>query len=197
MKILIIDNFDSFVYNIVQYVGELGVKPLVYRVNELTLKKAQSLKPDRIIISPGPGNPENPRYAQIFTSIFRTLSVRTATLGICLGHQAIASVFGGKIVSAKNLLHGKVSEVAHDGRSIFSNVKNPLKATRYHSLTVDAETLPATIKVTARSLEDGEVMGIRHLEYPIEGIQFHPESILTEDGKKIIKNFIDEGVKLD
>ncbi|MHA1836309.1 MAG: anthranilate synthase component II [Candidatus Odinarchaeia archaeon] len=197
MNVLIIDNFDSFVYNLVQYIGELGAKPIVVRVDEFNINKIKRLSPRRIIISPGPGNPKSRVYIKVFSEILTKLSVKIPTLGVCLGHQAIASVFGGEIIHAKNLLHGKVSQVAHDSNSIFRYVKNPIYATRYHSLTVKSDGLPSVLKITASSLEDGEIMGLRHVNYPIEGVQFHPESILTEDGMKILRNFIDRGVTCD
>ena len=190
MKVLVIDNFDSFVYNLVQYIGELGAKPIVYRSNRLTLEKALKLKPERIIISPGPGTPEKECYFGVCPLILQHMSSKIPTLGVCLGHQGIAHVFGGKIVRAKRLMHGKTSLVKHDGEGIFKGVKNPIRAARYHSLVVDKSTVPKCLKVTAVALDDGEVMGIRHLSYPIEGVQFHPESILTEDGKKLLENFL-------
>ncbi|MEM3551292.1 MAG: aminodeoxychorismate/anthranilate synthase component II [Candidatus Bathyarchaeia archaeon] len=190
MKVLVIDNYDSFVYNLVQYFGELEAKPIVYRNDKLTLKKALEIKPDRIVISPGPGTPEESRYFGICSDILQTMSLKIPTLGVCLGHQGIAAVFGCKIVRAKKLMHGKTSLVKHDGECIFKNVKNPVKAMRYHSLAVEKNSLPKCLKVTAVALDDGEIMGIRHLTYPIEGVQFHPESILTEYGKKILENFL-------
>lgn len=189
MKVLVIDNYDSFVYNLVQYIGELGAKPIVYRNDELTLEKAMELSPERIVISPGPGTPEESRYFGVCPLILQHMSPKIPTLGVCLGHQGIVSTFGGKIVPAKRLMHGKTSLVRHDERGIFKGVKNPIYATRYHSLVVDGNTLPSRLKVTAVALDDGEVMGVRHVAYPIEGVQFHPESILTEYGKKILENF--------
>jgi anthranilate synthase component 2 len=190
MKVLFIDNYDSFVYNLVQYVGELGAKPMVFRNNEITLKQAIELQPKRIIISPGPGTPEEKRYFGICSDILRNLSYKIPTLGVCLGHQGIISIFGGKIVPAKRLMHGKTSLIKHDGKNIFKGIKNPFKATRYHSLAGGEGTIPSCLEISAKSIDDGEIMGIRHVEYPIEGVQFHPESILTTYGKRIIKNFI-------
>ncbi|MEM3673367.1 MAG: aminodeoxychorismate/anthranilate synthase component II [Candidatus Bathyarchaeia archaeon] len=190
MKVLVIDNYDSFVYNLVQYLGELGAKPMVYRNDQLTLKKALRINPVRIIISPGPGTPEESRYFGICGDILRIMSPKIPTLGVCLGHQGLVSVFGGKIVKAGRIMHGKTSLVKHDGEGVFKNVKNPLNAMRYHSLVVEKSSLPKCLKVSAVALDDGEIMGIRHLTYPIEGVQFHPESILTECGKKILENFI-------
>lgn len=190
MRVLVIDNYDSFVYNLVQYVGEHGAEPLVYRNDEITLNLSKKLSPDRIIISPGPGTPVDPRYFGICSEILLKMSPNIPTLGVCLGHQGIISTFGGKIKSAKRLMHGKTSLIEHDGCGIFRNVENPLEATRYHSLVGDKETLPRCLEITAESMDDGEIMGVRHLEHPIEGVQFHPESILTVSGKRIISNFL-------
>jgi len=191
MKVLVIDNYDSFVYNLAQYVGELGAEPLVYRNDQLTLKKALRLKPDKIIISPGPGTPSQPRYFGVCSQIIRHLSPKVPTLGVCLGHQGIVWTFGGRIVRAGRVMHGKTSPVWHDGRGIFKGVENPIQATRYHSLVAERASLPRCLAVTAVSLDDGEIMGVRHVEYPIEGVQFHPESILTRGGKRMVKNFLD------
>ena len=191
MKTLVIDNYDSFVYNLVQYVGELGGEPIVYRNDQLSIDMAKKLQPDRIIISPGPGTPEDPKYFGTCSSILKQMSPTIPTLGVCLGAQGIVQIFGGKIVRAKKLMHGKTSMIKHDGKTIFKNVCNPLQATRYHSLVAEKITIPSCLKITAEALDDSEVMGVRHIIYPIEGIQFHPESILTEDGMKIIKNFLD------
>jgi len=190
MRVLVIDNYDSFVYNLIQYIGELEAEPVVYRNDELTLEKALELKPERIVISPGPGNPEEKRYFGVCSEILRFMSPKIPTLGVCLGHQGIVAVFGGKIVRAKRIMHGKTSPIKHDGKGVFRGLKNPIHATRYHSLVVDRNTLPKCLKITALSLDDNEIMGVRHSKYPIEGIQFHPESILTEYGKKIVKNFL-------
>ncbi|MEM1607211.1 MAG: aminodeoxychorismate/anthranilate synthase component II [Candidatus Bathyarchaeia archaeon] len=197
MKILIIDNYDSFVYNLVQYVGELGGEPIVYRNDKITLKKAAEIDPDRIIISPGPGSPADRRYFGVCSDILLNLSVKVPTLGVCLGHQGIIHVFGGRIIPAKRVMHGKTSLISHDGKGIFRGVKNPFEATRYHSLVGEESSLPSCLKITAKSLDDGEIMGVRHRLHPIEGVQFHPESILTREGKKIIKNFLDWGVQND
>jgi len=191
LKVLIIDNYDSFVYNLVQCVGELGCKPIVYRNDRITLKQAMKIQPDRIVISPGPGNPQDPKYFGNCLTILRQLSQKIPTLGVCLGHQGIIYAFGGKIIRAKRLMHGKTSLIKHDGKCVFKGVKNPLEATRYHSLVGDKLSLPSCFKITAESLDDNELMGVRHKVYPIEGIQFHPESILTKEGKKIIRNFLD------
>jgi anthranilate synthase component 2 len=190
LKVLVIDNYDSFVYNLVQYVGELGAKPIVYRNDEITLSQALKLDADRIIISPGPGTPEDVRYFGVCKKILQNMSCKIPTLGVCLGHQGIISTFGGKIIRAKRLMHGKTSLIKHDCQGIFKGIKNPFEATRYHSLVGDRKNMPLCLKITAESIDDNEIMGVRHIEYPIEGIQFHPESILTIEGKKIIKNFL-------
>jgi anthranilate synthase component II len=191
VKVLVMDNYDSFVYNLVQYIGELGTEVVVYRNDQVTLKEVQQLNPDRIVISPGPGNPEDEKYFGVCKAILQQVSPKVPTLGVCLGHQGIISTFGGKVVSAKRLMHGKTSSIKHDGKGIFKGVENPFTATRYHSLAGDNDTIPACLEVTAVAVDDGEVMGVRHREYPIEGVQFHPESILCEDGKLIIKNFLE------
>ena len=191
MKVLVIDNYDSFVYNLVQYVGELGAETIVYRNNQLTLKEIADLKPDRIVISPGPGTPEDERYFGVCKRLLLTMSQTIPTLGVCLGHQGIISAYGGKIIHAKSLMHGKTCSISHDQKGIFANVRNPLKATRYHSLAGERCTIPSCLEVSAESIDDGEIMGVRHVKFPIDGVQFHPESILCEDGKIIIKNFLD------
>jgi anthranilate synthase/aminodeoxychorismate synthase-like glutamine amidotransferase len=193
MRVLIVDNYDSFVYNITQYIGELGGTPVVYRNNEITPKEAARLRPDRIILSPGPGTPTNTRFFGNCLAILRSLSDHTPTLGICLGHQGIVHAFGGEIANAQKLMHGKTSLIRHDGKGIFRAVTNPLEATRYHSLVADLFSLPECLKPTAYSLDDCEIMGVRHTKFPIEGIQFHPESILTREGKKILRNFLEGG----
>jgi anthranilate synthase component 2 len=191
MKVLVIDNYDSFVYNLVQYIGELGGEPVVYRNDQITLKQAMKLDPKRIVISPGPGTPEDPHYFGVCSAILREMSHKIPTLGVCLGNQGIISVFGGKVVHAKQLMHGKTSVIRHDGKGVFKGVKNPFTATRYHSLVGDRKSIPSSIEITAKATDDDEIMGVRHKEYPITGLQFHPESILCEDGKKIIKNFLE------
>jgi anthranilate synthase component 2 len=191
MKVLVIDNYDSFVYNLVQYIGELGAETVVYRNDQITLIEAAKMKPDRIVISPGPGNPEDDKFFGVGKEILRTLSPTIPTLGVCLGHQGIIHTYGGKVVHAKKLMHGKTCTIKHDQKAIFTGVRNPLTATRYHSLAGERESIPDCLKITAESVEDGEIMGIRHVKYPIYGVQFHPESILCEDGKLIIKNFLE------
>jgi anthranilate synthase component 2 len=191
LKVLVIDNYDSFVYNLVQYIGELGPETIVHRNDQVNMQQVKALKPDRIVLSPGPGNPEDERYFGVCKAILQQISPDVPTLGVCLGHQGIISTFGGKVVSAKRLMHGKTSQIKHDGKGIFKGVQNPFTATRYHSLAGDGTSIPKCLEVTAVAVDDGEVMAIRHREYPIEGVQFHPESILCEDGKLIIKNFLE------
>ncbi len=191
MKVLVIDNYDSFVYNLVQYVGELGVEVAVKRNDQVTLKQVQAYKPDRIIISPGPGNPEDERYFGVCRAILLQVSPGVPTLGVCLGLQGIVSAFGGKVVAAKRIMHGKTSSIKHVGTGIFRGVENPFTATRYHSLAADQDTLPSCIEISAVAVDDREIMGVRHKQFPIEGVQFHPESILCEDGKLMIRNFLE------
>ena len=191
MKVLVIDNYDSFVYNLVQYIGELGGEPIVYRNDQIDLEQAMRLDPQRIVISPGPGTPEDPHYFGVCSAILQKMSCKIPTLGVCLGSQGIVSVFGGKVVRANRLMHGKTSVIKHDGKGVFEGVKNPFTGTRYHSLVGEKGSIPSCIEVSAESSDDGEVMGVRHRTYPITGLQFHPESILCEDGKKIIKNFLE------
>lgn len=191
MKVLVIDNYDSFVYNLVQYIGELGGEPIVYRNDQIDIEQAMRLNPERIVISPGPGTPEDPHYFGVCSAILQKMSCKIPTLGVCLGSQGIVSVFGGKVVRANRLMHGKTSIIKHDGKGVFEGVKNPFTGTRYHSLVGEKSSIPSCIEVSAESSDDGEVMGVRHRTYPITGLQFHPESILCEDGKKIIKNFLD------
>ncbi|MCW4005668.1 MAG: aminodeoxychorismate/anthranilate synthase component II [Candidatus Bathyarchaeota archaeon] len=191
MKVLVIDNYDSFVYNLVQYIGEFGPEVVVYRNDQITLQQVQELKPDRIVLSPGPGHPADEKYFGVCKAILQQVSPTVPTLGVCLGHQGIISTYGGKVVSAKRLMHGKTSKIKHDNRNLFADVQNPFTATRYHSLAGEKDTIPDCLEITAQAMDDGEVMGVRHKQYPIEGIQFHPESILCEDGKIIIKNFLE------
>jgi anthranilate synthase component 2 len=191
MKVLVIDNYDSFVYNLVQYIGELGGDPIVYRNDQLTLQQAMELNPERIVISPGPGTPEDPHYFGVCSAVIKEMSNKIPTLGVCLGNQGIISVFGGKVLRANRLMHGKTSITKHDGKGLFEGVKNPFTATRYHSLVGEKCSIPSCIEITAKAEDDEEIMAVRHKEYPISGVQFHPESILCEDGKKIIKNFLE------
>ena len=191
MKVLVIDNYDSFVYNLVQYIGELGAETIVYRNDQINLQALTELKPDRIVISPGPGTPEDEKYFGVCTAILQTMSPKIPTLGVCLGHQGIIHAFGGKIIHAKKLMHGKTCIIHHDQQGIFLGVRNPFTATRYHSLAGERDSIPPCLQITAEAVDDGEIMGIRHTQYPIYGVQFHPESILCEDGKLIIKNFLE------
>jgi anthranilate synthase/aminodeoxychorismate synthase-like glutamine amidotransferase len=184
--ILIIDNYDSFTYNLVQYFGELGCEVLVKRNDEITLAEIESLNPDRICISPGPGRPED---AGISNEIIRKIGPRKPVLGVCLGHQCIGAAFGAEVVSAPRLMHGKTSPIQHCGAGVFANLPTPFEATRYHSLIVRRETVPDCLEITAETAE-GEIMGLQHRAFPIHGVQFHPESILTADGMKLLKNFL-------
>lgn len=191
MKVLVIDNYDSFVYNLVQYICEWGAETVVYRNDQITLQEAARLKPERIVISPGPGNPQDEHFFGVCKVILQKLSPSIPTLGVCLGHQGIIHTYGGKVTHAKKLMHGKTCTIRHNHQGIFAGVRNPFNATRYHSLAGERTSLPDCLEITAESVDDGEIMGIRHREYPIYGVQFHPESILCEDGKLIIKNFLE------
>ncbi len=191
MKVLILDNYDSFVYNLAQYAGEIADEVVVKRNDEVNIPAVRRFSPDKIIISPGPGTPADPRYFGICTEVLRKVSIETPTLGVCLGHQGIVHSFGGEIVRAKRLRHGKTSPIRHDGKGIFRGIENPFEATRYHSLVADPRTLPDSLEVSARSEDDQEVMAVRHQEFPIEGVQFHPESILTVHGHRMIANFLE------
>ena len=191
MKVLIIDNFDSFVYNLAQYVGQLGAEPIVRRNNAIETEEITRMAPDRIIISPGPGRPDERKYFGVSLDILRTISPQTPTLGVCLGHQGIAYAYGGSIGPAKQLMHGKTSSIKHSGDGLFRGVENPLQATRYHSLICQRDRFPDCLEETATSTDDNEIMALRHRTYPIYGVQFHPESILTSEGIKILKNFLE------
>ena len=190
MKFLIIDNYDSFVYNLAQRLGELGVTSDVIRNDQLTINQIKNGNYNAIVISPGPGTPDDERYFGICKEVIQELGPTTPILGVCLGHQGIISCFGGKVVNAGNVRHGKTSQVKHYDDSMFNGIKNPFRATRYHSLVGDKTIIPNSLKVTAIAEHDGEVMGVSHKEYLIEGVQFHPESILTDEGTKILGNFI-------
>jgi anthranilate synthase component 2 len=192
MKFLIIDNYDSFVYNIAQYLGELGVDCDVIRNDKITLEEIKQNNYDAIIISPGPGNPEEEKYFGVCSKVIKDLGKDTPILGVCLGHQGIIHAFGGRVTNAGCVRHGKTSPVYHTGSDLFKDVKNPFKATRYHSLVGDKTIIPDVLQVIATATDDGEIMAIKHKEYLIEGVQFHPESIMTEDGKKILANFIQQ-----
>lgn len=190
MKFLIIDNYDSFVYNIAQILGELGVESDVIRNDKITLEQIIHSKYDAIVISPGPGTPEDKKYFGICSDVIKKLGPTTPILGVCLGHQGIIHEFGGKVVNAGCVRHGKTSPIKHTDDPLFEGVKNPFRATRYHSLVGDKTIIPDVLEITAVAEDDGEVMAVRHKQYPIEGVQFHPESILTTEGKKILANFI-------
>ena len=192
MRVLILDNYDSFVYNLAHYAGEIADEVLVKRNDTVVLDDVRRLNPDRIIISPGPGNPSDKRYFGSCEDILRNLSPEVPTLGVCLGHQGIVNAFGGRIVRAKKLRHGKTSPIRHDGKGVFRGIENPFEATRYHSLVADRRTLPRSLEVTAESLDDHEIMGVRHREFLIEGVQFHPESILTSPGRRMIETFLED-----
>jgi anthranilate synthase/aminodeoxychorismate synthase-like glutamine amidotransferase len=184
--ILLIDNYDSFTYNLYQYLGELGADLKVIRHDEMTADQALALNPERIVISPGPGNPDQ---AGISLEVIRKAAGRVPLLGVCLGHQSLGQVFGGSVVRAPKLMHGKTSEIHHDGRTVFAGLPTPFTATRYHSLVVKRDTVPDCLEVSAWT-EDGLVMGLRHREHALEGVQFHPESILTRAGKDLLRNFL-------
>jgi anthranilate synthase/aminodeoxychorismate synthase-like glutamine amidotransferase len=185
--ILVIDNYDSFTYNLVQYLGELGADPEVHRNDAITVAQIRRRKPERIVISPGPGRPED---AGISPAVIAELGGKTPILGVCLGHQCLGVVYGAKVVRAERLVHGKTSRIIHNGKDIFKGVDNPFEATRYHSLIVDKDTVGKDLAVTAWTA-DQEIMGLRHRTAPLFGVQFHPESILTIEGKKILKNFLE------
>ena len=185
--VFVLDNYDSFTYNLVQYMGELGAEMLIRRNDELTVDEAEALQPERILISPGPCTPQE---AGISIGLIQRFAGKVPVLGVCLGHQAIGAAFGGSVVRAPRLMHGKTSEVEHDGKTIFSGISSPMTCTRYHSLIVAEKGLPKSLEISARTA-DGTIMGLRHREFPVEGVQFHPESVLTADGKKLIRNFLE------
>lgn len=185
-KVLVIDNFDSFVYILVQYLGAMGAEPMVYRNNQLSAAELDRLNPDAVLVSPGPGRPEN---AGISNEVVEYFSGRCPVLGVCLGHQSIGQVFGAEVVRAAQVCHGKTSQISHDQRGVFAELDSPLEATRYHSLVLDAATVPDVLEVTAAT-SDGLVMGVRHRELPVEGVQFHPESVLTRSGEQLLGNFL-------
>jgi anthranilate synthase/aminodeoxychorismate synthase-like glutamine amidotransferase len=185
-RVLVIDNYDSFVYNLVQYLGELGAEPLVHRSDALTLAQIEALEPDAVLVSPGPGRPED---AGLSNAVIGTFAGRCPVLGVCLGQQCVGQVYGARIVRAADVMHGKTSLVHHDGTGVFAGLPTPLEATRYHSLVVDPGSVPDELVVTAWT-EDGVVMGLRHRGLPVEGVQFHPESILTASGHDLLRNFL-------
>jgi len=186
-RVLVVDNYDSFVYNLVQYLGELGADPVVERSDQFTLDDVEALDPDAILISPGPGRPED---AGLSNEVIRTYAGRVPVFGVCLGHQCIGQVFGGEVVRAPEIMHGKTSLVRHEGKGVFAGLPQPLEATRYHSLVVDRASVPDVLEITAET-DDGIVMGLRHREHDVEGVQFHPESILTAAGHDMLRNFLD------
>lgn len=186
MSVIVIDNYDSFTYNLVQYLGELGADPAVYRNDQITIEEIQQKNPTHLVISPGPGRPEDAGISQEVIQHFHKI---IPILGVCLGHQAIGNVFGTRVIHAPYLMHGKTSEMYHDGKSLFKGLPNPFTATRYHSLVLEKETLSPELEITAWT-KDNIIMGVRHKKYPLEGIQFHPESILTINGKDILKHFL-------
>jgi anthranilate synthase/aminodeoxychorismate synthase-like glutamine amidotransferase len=188
--VFVLDNYDSFTYNLVQYIGELGAEVAVRRNDRVTVKEVEAMRPDRILISPGPCTPHE---AGISMDLFRHFTGKLPVLGVCLGHQALGAAFGGRVVRAPHLMHGKTSQITHDGCGVFKELHLPFTATRYHSLIVEENELPSELEVSAWTTEsDGSrtIMGLRHREYPVEGVQFHPESVLTGEGKKLIKNFL-------
>jgi anthranilate synthase/aminodeoxychorismate synthase-like glutamine amidotransferase len=185
--IFVLDNYDSFTFNLVQYMGELGAELTVRRNDELTVEEVEALAPERIVLSPGPCTPQE---AGISIDLIRHFAGKLPILGVCLGHQAIGAAFGGNVVRARQLMHGKTSEVEHDGKTIFQGIATPMTCTRYHSLIVEEKGLPEDLEISARTA-DGIIMGLRHRKHPIEGVQFHPESVLTNDGKRLIQNFLD------
>jgi anthranilate synthase component 2 len=188
--ILVIDNYDSFTYNLVQYLGELGTKPFVRRNNEITIGEIATLKPERIVISPGPGRPEQ---AGITLDVIRKFGPTIPLLGVCLGHQAIGMAFGGSVVRATAPMHGKTSAVSHDGRGLFAGIASPFTVGRYHSLVVQKADLPSELEISAQTEDDGTIMALRHRAFPIHGVQFHPESILTREGQHLLRNFLKVG----
>jgi anthranilate synthase/aminodeoxychorismate synthase-like glutamine amidotransferase len=188
--VFVLDNYDSFTYNLVQYMGELGAKMTISRNDQMSVEQIEDLKPERIVLSPGPCTPQE---AGVSIPLIRHFAGKVPILGVCLGHQAIGAAFGGNVVRASKLMHGKTSSVEHDGRNLFAGLPSPMTCTRYHSLIVEEEGLPEELEITARvqsSQGDGTIMGLRHRRFPIEGVQFHPESVLTVDGKNLIRNFL-------
>jgi anthranilate synthase/aminodeoxychorismate synthase-like glutamine amidotransferase len=185
--VLVIDNYDSFVYNLVQYLGELGAEPVVHRHDDRPIAELAALEPDAVLISPGPGRPEDAGVSNVAIRHFGGAGI--PVLGVCLGHQAIGALYGGAVVRAPHVMHGKTSTISHDGRGVFAGLPDPFTATRYHSLVVERSSVPAVLEITAES-EDGLVMGLRHRDLPVEGVQFHPESILTDSGHDLLANFL-------
>ena len=189
-RVLVIDNYDSFVYNLVQYLGELGAEPLVHRNDEIDVAGLRALEPDAVLVSPGPGSPDVPSDVGVSIAAIEAFGAAgVPVLGVCFGHQCIGQIYGGQVVRAPHVMHGKTSQISHDGRGVFAGLPDPFTATRYHSLVVARDTVPDCLEITAES-EDGLVMGLRHRDLPIEGVQFHPESILTESGHSLLGNFL-------
>jgi anthranilate synthase component II len=189
-RVLVIDNYDSFVYNLVQYLGELGAETIVYRNDAASIEELAALAPDAVLVSPGPGSPDDPASVGVSIDAIRTFGTAgVPVLGVCFGHQCIGAIYGGDVVRAPHVMHGKTSQISHDGRGVFAGLPDPFTATRYHSLVVARDSVPDVLEVSAQS-EDGLVMGLRHRELPIEGVQFHPESILTESGHALLANFL-------
>jgi anthranilate synthase/aminodeoxychorismate synthase-like glutamine amidotransferase len=186
--VFVLDNYDSFTYNLVQYLGELGAEVTVRRNDRVTIEQIAALGPARIVISPGPGRPED---AGLTPEVIRTFGPRIPVLGVCLGHQAIGYVYGARVVRAHTPMHGKTSVVEHDGRGVFDGLAEPFVASRYHSLVVAEDDLPPALEVSARTREDGTIMGLRHRRFPVHGVQFHPESVLTSEGRRMLRNFLD------
>ncbi len=186
--VFVLDNYDSFTYNLVQYLGELGAEVVVKRNDEISVDEIAAMHPERIVLSPGPGRPED---AGVMMDVIRQLGGTTPIFGVCLGHQAIGAVFGGSVVRAATPMHGKTSTIEHNGRGVFTGITGPFQASRYHSLVVSDEGFPAELEVTARTKEDHAIMGLRHRQLPIHGVQFHPESILTGEGHRILRNFLE------
>ncbi|MBI1292557.1 anthranilate/aminodeoxychorismate synthase component II [bacterium] len=186
--ILVIDNYDSFTYNLVQYLGELGAELTVWRNDEASIDRVRTLAPKRIVVSPGPCTPTEAGFS---CDVIREFSPTVPILGVCLGHQCIGQVTGGRVIRAPRLMHGKTSQIKHDGTGVFAGLSDPFTATRYHSLIIEEETIPDSLVVTARSTDDNLIMGVRHREYPLHGVQFHPESILTGEGMRLLRNFLE------
>jgi anthranilate synthase/aminodeoxychorismate synthase-like glutamine amidotransferase len=186
--VLVIDNYDSFTYNLVQYLGELGAEIRVRRNNQVTVGEVEAMQPAQIVISPGPGRPED---AGVSMDVIRRFGPKTPLLGVCLGHQAIGSVYGGVVCRASMPMHGKTSTIVHDGKGVFSGITAPIQAGRYHSLVIASDSVPAELEVAARTKEDGTIMAVRHRTYPVHGVQFHPESVLTDEGRRMLRNFLD------
>ncbi len=190
-RVLVVDNYDSFTYNLVQYLGELGAEPAVFRHDAVTVDELEAMEPDAVVISPGPGRPDD---AGISNAVIERLGPRVPVLGVCLGHECIGQVFGGRVVRAPKVMHGKTSRIHHTGAGVMAGLANPFEATRYHSLVVERDSVPDVLEITAET-DDGLVMGLRHRQHPVEGVQFHPESIMTSVGKDLLANFLAAAVR--